>query len=31
MHTYVGGYRTNTFYVYFNADGNATDAEGNLI
>ena len=31
MHTYVGGYRTNTFYVYFNADGNATDSEGNLI
>ena len=31
MHTYVGGYRTNTFYVYFNADGNATNAEGNLI
>lgn len=31
MHKYVGGYRTNTFYVYFNADGNATDAEGNLI
>ena len=31
MRTYVGGYRTNTFYVYFNADGYATDAEGNLI
>jgi len=31
MHTYVDGYRTNTFYVYFNADGNATDSEGNLI
>lgn len=31
MHTYVSGYRTNTFYVYFNADGNATDSEGNLI
>ena len=31
MHTYVGGYRTNTFYVYFNANGQATDSEGNLI
>ena len=31
MHTYVDGYRTNTFYVYFNANGQATDSEGNLI